>query len=89
MSNEKVASFENLYKKEWDSYIESKADRVLKWYHLERLHILSQLSFTKHLVIHRVMLSEAWKDKNIQEILGHLIRLMFVIPGHILQRLPL
>lgn len=59
MQNEEVTSFENLYRKEWASYIESGNDRSLKWYHLERLHILAQLSFLKHIVIHRVMLSEA------------------------------
>jgi hypothetical protein len=52
-------TFDLLYQKEWVKYQENSRDIQRKWHHLERLHILSQLSFLKHLHIHGVMLCEA------------------------------
>lgn len=78
MSHEKINTFEVLYKKEWDAYLHFLYDKKMKWYHLERLHILSQLSFTTHFHIHTVMLGEAYNDKNISELFGQFIRLILV-----------
>ena len=77
------------FEKEWKEYRHNRSNRVKKWYFLERLHILSQLSFPKHITIHGVMLYEAIRDKNVKEILGQCLRLFLVIPWHILQKLPL
>jgi len=52
-------TFDLLYQKEWVKYQENSRDIQRKWHHLERLHILSQLSFLEHLHIHGVMLCEA------------------------------
>lgn len=81
--------FQLVFEKEWKEYRLNRSDRIKKWYFLERLHILSQLSFRKHLTIHGVMLYEAIYDRNIKEVFGQCIRLFLVIPWHILQKLPL
>ncbi len=89
MSNEKIKTLETVYLKEWTIYLQIRNDKEMKWYHLERLHVLSQASFKKHIFIHITMLGEAYKDKNIREFLGQLIRLFLVIPWHIFHRLPI
>jgi hypothetical protein len=60
-----------------------------KWQHLERLHIISQLSIQKHFFSHYLMLREALVDKNLKESLGQILRIILVLPGHILRRLPI
>ena len=70
MSNEKIKTLETVYLKEWTIYLQIRNDKDMKWYHFERLHIF----------IHITMLGEAYKDKNIREFLGQLIRLFLVIP---------
>jgi hypothetical protein len=80
MPNEKINTLEAVYLKEWTNYLQTRNDKKVKWYHLERLHVLSQSSFKKHFFIHITMISEAYNDKNIREFLGQLIRLFLVIP---------
>jgi hypothetical protein len=77
------------FEKEWKEYKLNRWDRVKKWYALERMHILSQLSFRKHITIHGMMLYEAIRDKNVKEVFGQCLRLFLVIPWHILHKLPL
>lgn len=89
MPNEKINTLEAVYRKEWMNYLQTRNDKKMKWSHLERLHVLSQSSFKKHIFIHITMIDEAYNDKNIREFLGQLIRLFLVTPWHIFHRLPI
>lgn len=80
MPLKKVTSFHIVFDNEWNNYRVNRLDRIKKWYFLERLHILSQLSFRKHILMHIIMLGEALYDKNVKEIAGQFMRLFLVIP---------
>lgn len=59
--------YNSVFKEELKKYKLSQFDQIKKWYFLERLHILSQLSLQKHLLVHSIMLYEALYEKNIRE----------------------
>ena len=80
MPLKKVTSFHIVFDNEWNKYRVNRLDRIKKWYFLERLHILSQLSFSKHIFVHIMMLYEALCDKNMKESAGQCMRLLLVIP---------
>lgn len=60
-----------------------------KWVQLERLHIVGQSILRLHFQAHFLMLHLAFKEQKIVEINGQILRIILVIPGHILGLLPL
>jgi Protein of unknown function (DUF3703) len=52
-------------------------------------HIAGQFVITLHIQTHRAMLSLAWQHKQWAEVVGQLLRLALIPPGHLLQRLPI
>ena len=78
-----------LWNKEYLEYKKNTKNPIQKWQHLERLHIISQLSIQKHFFSHYLMLKEALVDKNLKESLGQILRIILVLPGHIFRRLPI
>ena len=65
--------------------LENASDR---WNQLERLHIIAQSNITFHYKTHLMMLRLAIKESNLWEVLGQLLRLVLVAPGHLLGTLP-
>lgn len=58
------------------------------WSDLEKVHILAQSFLLSHYFVHITMLQKALKEKNLHECLGQIFRLMLVLPGNLLNRLP-
>lgn len=58
------------------------------WRHLERAHILSQSNVGLHLTSHIKMLAFAMSRRDVREILGQLLRIVFVPLGTLTGRLP-
>ena len=58
------------------------------WDHLERAHILGQLSWKYHFITHYLMFSLAFKTKNFKEIIGQIPRLFLAIPGSLFGKAP-
>jgi hypothetical protein len=58
------------------------------WSLLERAHVLSQPWMLPHLKVHWRMLRFASAQRDVREILGQVIRLVLVVPGTLLDRLP-
>ena len=74
--------------REIELYHQNSTDEK-QWYHLERIHILSQLHIKYHYNAHWMMLCQAFKEKNIHEVVGQIIRIICVFPGHIFRKLPI
>jgi hypothetical protein len=60
-----------------------------KWRKLERLHIIGQLILPLHFKVHFLMLNLAFQERKGSEILGQILRIVLVIPGHMIGRLPI
>lgn len=58
------------------------------WGDLEKVHILAQPFLLSHYFVHITMLQKALKEKNLHECLAQIFRLILVLPGNILNRLP-
>jgi hypothetical protein len=58
------------------------------WQHLERAHVLSQAHAGPHLRVHLRMFGFAWRQRDTQELLGQLPRLLVAAPGSWLGRAP-
>ena len=69
-------------------YFKIEKKSAEKWRRLERMHIIGQSYLKLHFYTHICMLRLAIKEIKIKEILGQLIRLLLLIPGHITGRLP-
>lgn len=83
-----AVALNNLYEKELRLFLDEDKSQE-RWQHLERLHIIGQQFLFKHFQVHLLMLKQAYIDKNIGEILGQLLRLSFVFPGHLFGKLPI
>lgn len=59
-----------------------------KWKQLERLHIIGQVIMTLHYQVHFMMLKLALKEGKNVEFFGQIFRILLVMPGHLLGRLP-
>ena len=88
MSLEREIKLKSVFSFELEKYVVVRQSSE-KWQHLERLHILGQSYVLLHLKTHWLMLNLAIEEAKFSEILGQLFRLALVIPGHILNRLPL
>lgn len=83
-----VSALNSLYEKELQLFLaEDKSQE--RWQHLERLHIIGQQFLFKHFQVHLLMFRQACIDKNLGEILGQLLRLSLVFPGHLFGKLPI
>jgi hypothetical protein len=56
--------------------------------HLGRAHILSQSSILSHFYVHWLMLGYAIRNKDTPEIRGQIVRLLVILPGHLIGRVP-
>ncbi len=56
---------------------------------LEAAHVVGQTVFELHCQVHMAMLRMAWRQRNLKEIAGQLMRLGLVPLGHLTGRLPL
>lgn len=77
-----------IFKKEKDNYF-TLQDLESKWKQLEKLHIIGQLMMSLHLQTHWLMLNLAIEESKPKEILGQILRLILVFPGHLFGRLPI
>jgi uncharacterized protein DUF3703 len=59
-----------------------------RWTALERAHILSQPWPWPHTCAHAVMFTVAWRERDRQEVLGQVVRLLVAAPGSALGRYP-
>jgi len=66
-----------------------RSDLAQAWHLLEALHVLGQTRLVPHAQTHGLMLSLAWRTRNLGEMNGQLLRLLLVPLGHLLGRLPL
>ncbi|MDD3785542.1 MAG: DUF3703 domain-containing protein [Hydrogenophaga sp.] len=66
-----------------------RSDLAQAWHLLEALHVLGQTRLVPHARTHGLMLSLAWRTRNLAEVNGQLLRLLLVPLGHLLGRLPL
>lgn len=57
--------------------------------HLERAHILGQLSFLDHVVVHVRMLRIAFENRDALEVRGQFVRLLATVPGHLFGWVPI
>ena len=56
--------------------------------HLGRAHVLSQSSMLSHFYVHWLMLGYALRNKDTPEVRGQMIRLLVILPGHLIGRVP-
>ena len=56
--------------------------------HLGRAHILSQTSMFSHFYVHWLMLCYALRSKDTPELRGQMVRLLVILPGHLIGRVP-
>ena len=87
MNLDKKNQIRMLFQKEYELYKKSESNDE-EWFRLERLHVIGQMFFFLHFKVHFLMLSLAIKQVNFNEIIGQIMRLCLVIPGHLFQRLP-
>ncbi|MEW5683316.1 MAG: DUF3703 domain-containing protein [Pseudomonadota bacterium] len=66
-----------------------RGDRDAAFARLERAHILGQISFIDHVVVHLCMLKVARLRRDAREIRGQLLRLIATIPGHLFGWVPI
>ena len=67
---------------------ETTGARERAWQHLERAHVLSQAHAGAHLRVHLRMFGFAWRQRDGQELLGQLPRMLVAAPGSWLGRAP-
>jgi hypothetical protein len=65
-----------------------KRDIAMAWRHLERAHIVSQPFLALHLGNHWAMLKFAFSQRDVQEIIGQLVRLALAPLGSFTGRIP-
>lgn len=70
------------------SRLEQTADRAQRWRLLMAAHVTGQYRLTLHWDSHVRMLGQAWRERDLREIAGQLLRLALVPLGHALRRLP-
>ena len=80
-----------LFKDEIAAFGEARArnDVKLAWHHLERAHILSQRYLGLHLASHRAMLAFAIRQRDWNEALGQIFRLILAPIGALTGKLPI
>lgn len=78
----------SIFQNEKDKYFKLQESES-KWKQLERLYIIGQLVMSLHLQTHWLMLNLAIEEFKPKEILGQILRLVFVFPGHLFGRLPI
>lgn len=66
----------------------AQGDQASAWRHLERAHVLSQPFAWPHVLVHCVMLRNAWARRDKREVAGQLIRLLLAAPGSWTGRAP-
>lgn len=64
-------------------------DLLRAMHHLERAHILGQRAFWPHFGTHAWMLKVAFRQRDLGEWLGQVLRLVAMVPGHLFGTLPL
>lgn len=67
----------------------NEGDREAAWRALERAHIVSQPFLTLHLASHWAMLAFALRERDLQEIIGQIIRLALAPLGSLTGRIPI
>ena len=67
----------------------ARGDHALGWHHLERAHVLSQAHAGPHVLVHVRMLIHAWRQRDVHEVVGQLVRIVVAAPGSWLGRAPL
>jgi hypothetical protein len=55
---------------------------------LKRAHVLGQQDFVRHLRVHWLMLRAGWDLRDVREVVGQVLRILLVAPGHLSGRLP-
>ena len=75
---------------EWDEHFHAlrRGQYAAAWVHLERAHILAQKMPVLHTLSHLKMLKLAIRQRNVQEVLGQVHRLVLAWPGSMLGILP-
>jgi len=70
------------------SRLEQTADPAQRWRLLMAAHVAGQYRLRLHWDSHVRMLGQAWRERDLREVSGQLLRLALVPLGHVLQRLP-
>ena len=70
------------------SRLEQTADPGQRWRLLMAAHVAGQYRLRLHWDSHLRMLGQAWRERDLREVAGQLLRLALVPLGHALQRLP-
>ena len=70
------------------SRLEQTADRGQRWRLLMAAHVAGQHRLRLHWDSHVRMLGQAWRERDLRELAGQLLRLALVPLGHALRRLP-
>ncbi len=70
-----------------DALVSGKSDERI-WYHLERAHIVSQVSASRHLGIHFVMFFFAIMKCDFKEIIGQIPRMILAVPSSFFGKAP-
>jgi len=68
---------------------EQLGDTDTAYKHLGRAHIIGQRKIDLHIRAHASMLRMAISIGDVREVFGQLMRLLLVVPGHIINRLPI
>ncbi len=81
----------NAYIQSYDRLVtrlEQTADPAQRWRLLMAAHVAGQYRLRLHWDSHVRMLGQAWRERDLREVAGQLLRLALVPLGHALQRLP-
>ena len=70
------------------SRLEQTADPAQRWRLLMAAHVAGQYRLRLHWDSHVRMLRQAWRERDLREVAGQLLRLALVPLGHAFQRLP-
>lgn len=68
--------------------LDQTADPAQRWRLLMAAHVAGQYRLRLHWDSHARMLDQAWRERDLREVAGQLLRLALVPLGHALQRLP-
>ncbi len=60
-----------------------------KWKQLERLHVIGQMVMPLHYRVHYLMLMLAIRERKKVEVIGQILRIILVFPGHLFGKLPI
>jgi hypothetical protein len=78
-----LRSFDRLIRR-----LEQTDDPAQRWRLLMAAHVAGQHRIRLHWDGHLRMLDQAWRERDVREVAGQLLRLLLVPLGHALQRLP-